>query len=576
MKRKTLWGTLAAAALLGVTGSPASAAYFSAPFGSTPGNYNIYQMITTRMTWDQARVDAASRTFNGVPGHLVTLTSLAENNAVQANAPGGWWIGLTDSDVASSLDGANHGTLFGASEAGSNPNGNWRWVTGEPFSFQNFSAGEPNDSGGEDAAELRGDNLWNDNEAGGSLGQNNRGAETINRYLVEYETNLASPPPASTSQWLIKTYKNTQAFGPDVNNLATADSVMAGNGLAPGFPISGQFGFTDTLDSGGGANFGIDQKPPGLVAPDNDHFVVKGTGAVTVDTAGNYTFRTNTDDGSRLRISVNGAPMQQVITDDVLSGPHDVSSAPVALNAGDQVAVEWTWYESGVGGEGELAYSNDGSTFTLFGDNSLGLTNNSDFTLTTYKSYKGIQQLAIAEGTAANPSNLIGQTTSPTFNTTQTGGDGFFIGGIQVPGLDGAVDTEDFTVVGTGMLEVTTEGDYKFGSLSDDGARLRIDGVDVISDDTLHGANFDVDLKTGTAHLTPGLHSIEYMWFERGGGASGELMLLDANNVPIALVGDEFFGGLRVVQQVPEPSTIVLGSFGLLGLAALIRRRRGK
>jgi hypothetical protein len=143
-----------------------------------------------------------------------------------------------------------------------------------------------------------------------------------------------------------------------------------------------------------------------------------------------------------------------------------------------------------------------------------------------------------------------------------------------VPGLNGATDTDDFAVVGTGFLQVTTEGDYKFGSLSDDGGRLIIDGTTVINDDTLHGAGFPGDVKSGTIHLAAGFHPIEYMWFERAGGASGELFLLDANNEPIALVGDEFFGGLRVVQQVPEPSTLVLGGFGLVALAGLVRRRK--
>jgi hypothetical protein len=187
-------------------------------------------------------------------------------------------------------------------------------------------------------------------------------------------------------------------------------------------------------------------------------------------------------------------------------------------------------------------------------------------TLKTYVSNTGlINSLAKADNIRSD-TYKVGEGIYPTFNTNNTSGEGFYALGNNPPGLP-AADVEDFAVVGTGFLEVRNEGDYRFASLSDDGARLKIDGATVINDDTLHGAGFPGDVKIGTVHLTPGFHPIEYMWFERGGGAGGELFLMDANNNPIALVGDHDNGGLRVVQQVPEPSTLVLGGLGLFGLA---------
>jgi hypothetical protein len=72
-------------------------------------------------------------------GHLVTSTSLAENNFLFNLWPNGW-IGLTDEVVE----------------------GQWRWVTGESFSWANWNGGEPNNSNNEDYIQFVGGGKWND------------------------------------------------------------------------------------------------------------------------------------------------------------------------------------------------------------------------------------------------------------------------------------------------------------------------------------------------------------------------------------------------------------------------------
>ena len=58
------------------------------------------------------------------------------------------------------------------------PDGGWRWVTGDPWSYSNWNAGEPNNATGghEDCLTLAANGRWNDT----------RGAAGVTGYLVEY------------------------------------------------------------------------------------------------------------------------------------------------------------------------------------------------------------------------------------------------------------------------------------------------------------------------------------------------------------------------------------------------------
>jgi Protein of unknown function (DUF642)/Lectin C-type domain len=94
---------------------------------SSGGNGHYYEVVTTQqpISWTDARDAAMAR-----GGYLATITSAAEDAFVQnlaANSP--IWLG-------------------GFQPAGSpEPAGGWRWVTGEPFTYTNWLAGEPSDNG---------------------------------------------------------------------------------------------------------------------------------------------------------------------------------------------------------------------------------------------------------------------------------------------------------------------------------------------------------------------------------------------------------------------------------------------
>jgi len=80
------------------------------------GNGHSYQAIDMALSWQEARDYCAA-----LDGHLVTIDSLAENQFVFDLLP--WsWLGATDE----------------VSE------GTWLWVTGEPWNYENWADGEPN------------------------------------------------------------------------------------------------------------------------------------------------------------------------------------------------------------------------------------------------------------------------------------------------------------------------------------------------------------------------------------------------------------------------------------------------
>ena len=98
------------------------------------GNGHFYEMISTLVpTWHHAQSAAESEVLAGMPGHLVTLTSSAEEAFIrQSFGVQSLWLGLTDEESE----------------------GVFAWVTGEPFSYANWQPGEPNGGAFENYVEI--------------------------------------------------------------------------------------------------------------------------------------------------------------------------------------------------------------------------------------------------------------------------------------------------------------------------------------------------------------------------------------------------------------------------------------
>jgi hypothetical protein len=114
------------------------------PWRHPDGTIHYYDAVSkpTGIDWNTAR-DAALTPG----GYLATLTSQAENDFV---------LGLVDSSLYW-YERPGSGTLAGPwlggyQQPGSpEPDSGWQWVSGEPFDFRNWSPGEPDNAGDENA-----------------------------------------------------------------------------------------------------------------------------------------------------------------------------------------------------------------------------------------------------------------------------------------------------------------------------------------------------------------------------------------------------------------------------------------
>lgn len=141
-------------------------------FATDPRTGHTYEAVPVTINWYDAEEASAARMYQGVRGHLATITSLEENEFIRRNLPaaaaGSYWLGG-----------------YRALRGGTSIEG-WKWVTEEPFDYHNWANGGPNDYFGEDGLQFWGDSAkWNDIDRVAGY------EAFVKGFLVEYEGEVA-------------------------------------------------------------------------------------------------------------------------------------------------------------------------------------------------------------------------------------------------------------------------------------------------------------------------------------------------------------------------------------------------
>lgn len=231
------------------------------------------------------------------------------------------------------------------------------------------------------------------------------------------------------------------------------------------------------------------------VANDHDTFALVFTKQIAVATAGNYSFRVTSDDGSKLLVN------NTVVVDHDGLHSSEPKEGQIFLNPGTyDLRVEY--FEKDGGQALAVAYKSEGSVYAQIPADGV-LT---DANLTPNEGGGGNTSLGsyayqVFDGEFSQ---------LPDFSTLSP----VATGTTNAISLDVVDDDDTFAALFEGQIEVTKAGSYAFQISSDDGSKLLINNTVVVDHDGLHGNS----AKSGEIFLIPGIYDLQVEYFEKTGG----------------------------------------------------------
>ncbi len=192
------------------------------------GNDHWYAVYPLRTSWKNASVAARALTQDTLPGHLVTITSAAENQFIVDNVLTG-----TSQPMPFDIDQFYVGSVFNGAV--------WNWLSGEPFVYTNWGSGEPNNLGTEIALAIFGPNNNSPLRALGAWNSVVLSTATTSPVhnawsIIEFEPSSPLVEPIRLAQWTKSTGGNGHWYGiypvrTDFNSAMLTTKIMVHDSL---------------------------------------------------------------------------------------------------------------------------------------------------------------------------------------------------------------------------------------------------------------------------------------------------------------------------------------------------------
>lgn len=306
--------------------------------------------------------------------------------------------------------------------------------------------------------------------------------------------------------------------GPGISRQPVPDAAFTDDSK-PGFLVNGlnykyyegtwtklpDFNDLTPVKAGTSANTDISLRPAGR----NDHFAFLWEGYITVPTAGDYTFETVSDDGSRFYFnSLYDPTSTALVNNDGLHADASVK-ATVHIGTAGTYPIAISFFENTGDEKMEIYWSGPGITRQPIPTELLSPNRSMQINRLSYFYYKDY---------------LAPWTMLPDFNTMLPDKTG------HSPNIDislGDPGRKDlFAFVWQGYINIPVPGSYTFETVSDDGSKFYFNSlyspgiVANVNNDGVHASKSS----TGTVDIgIPGVYPITVTFFEQYGDASMEL-----------------------------------------------------
>jgi hypothetical protein len=251
------------------------------------------------------------------------------------------------------------------------------------------------------------------------------------------------------------------------------------------------FSTLSSISSGTNSTFDIS------LATATTNFSFNFTGYISIPADGQYTFYTNSDDGSNLYID-----NVLVVNNDGLHAPLE-KSGTIGLKAGYH-AISVGYFQQAGGTLLTVSSSGPGITKQVIPASSLYISSSSGLlaAVNPASTVSGVNYSYYEASYVALPN-------FSTLTPTKTGISSTFTTAV-------ASRTYNYALNFTGYINVPADGQYTFYTNSDDGSKLYIDNIPVVNNDYVHAS---VEAY-GSIGLMAGKHAITVGYFQQLGGST--------------------------------------------------------